>query len=157
MLQKPNNIKDHYITRTGVTEAPPWPGVWPCRYRQGLGGGPPVWAPLDFISAFGGWCCLVGPFVGRPSAHAAAVCSVKVEAAGARIRTFNFRVMLLDWKKMACPPPLVWVEDFKYLRVLFTSERRMHREIDWGTSAAAALIHFLYQSVLVEKELDWKA
>lgn len=36
LSEKRNHIKDDYVTQSGVTEAPPWPGMWPCRYSQGL-------------------------------------------------------------------------------------------------------------------------
>ncbi|KAK3551509.1 hypothetical protein QTP70_017371 [Hemibagrus guttatus] len=49
------------------------------------------------------------------------------------------------------------VEEFKYLGVLFTSERRMDREIDRRIGAAAAVMWSMYQSVVVKKELSQKA
>ncbi|KAK3522059.1 hypothetical protein QTP70_022619, partial [Hemibagrus guttatus] len=49
------------------------------------------------------------------------------------------------------------VEEFKYLRVLFTSEGRMDREIDRWIGAAAAVMRSMYRSVVVKKELSWKA
>ena len=45
------------------------------------------------------------------------------------------------------------VEEFKYLRVSFTSERRMDRRI----GAAAAVMQSLYRSVVVNRELSRKA
>ncbi|KAK3522015.1 hypothetical protein QTP70_021390 [Hemibagrus guttatus] len=49
------------------------------------------------------------------------------------------------------------VEEFKYLGVLFTSEGRMNREIDRRIGAAAAVMRSMYRSVVVKKELSWKA
>ncbi|KAK3518470.1 hypothetical protein QTP70_000905 [Hemibagrus guttatus] len=49
------------------------------------------------------------------------------------------------------------VEEFKYLGVLFTSEGRMDREIDRRIGAAAAVMRSMYRSVVVKKELSWKA
>ncbi|KAK3506799.1 hypothetical protein QTP70_028368, partial [Hemibagrus guttatus] len=46
------------------------------------------------------------------------------------------------------------VEQFKYLRVLFTSEGRMDREIDRRIGAAAAVMRSMYRSVVVKKELS---
>ena len=47
-------------------------------------------------------------------------------------------------------------KEFKYLRVLFTSEGKMELEIDRWIGAASAVMRALYQSVVV-KELRWKA
>ncbi|KAK3517857.1 hypothetical protein QTP70_021002 [Hemibagrus guttatus] len=68
----------------------------------------------------------------------------------------------LDRKKVACTlqvggEVLPQVEEFKYLRVLFTSEGRMDREIDRRISAAAAVMRSMYRSVVVKKELSRKA
>ncbi|KAK3540649.1 hypothetical protein QTP70_034466 [Hemibagrus guttatus] len=49
------------------------------------------------------------------------------------------------------------VEQFKYLGVLFTSEGRMDREIDRRIGTAAAVMRSMYRSVVVKKELSWKA
>ncbi|TKS65499.1 putative uncharacterized transposon-derived protein [Collichthys lucidus] len=49
------------------------------------------------------------------------------------------------------------VEEFKYLGVLFTSEGRMEREIDWQIGAASAVMQTLHRSVAVKKELSRKA
>ncbi|KAK3514353.1 hypothetical protein QTP70_015882 [Hemibagrus guttatus] len=49
------------------------------------------------------------------------------------------------------------VEEFKYLGILFTSEGRMDREIDRRIGAAAAVMRSMYRSVVVKKELSWKA
>ncbi|KAI3370525.1 hypothetical protein L3Q82_025286, partial [Scortum barcoo] len=64
-----------------------------------------------------------------------AVCSAKCEAAGMRISTSKSEAMVLDRKRVACPlqvggEVLPQVEEFKYLRVLFTSEGKIEREID---------------------------
>ncbi|KAK3512666.1 hypothetical protein QTP70_020883 [Hemibagrus guttatus] len=81
------------------------------------------------------------------------------EVAGMRVSTSKSEAMVLDRKKVACNLQvggelLPQVEEFKYLRVLFTSEGRMDREIDRWISAAAAV---MYWSVVVKKELSRKA
>ncbi|KAK3506157.1 hypothetical protein QTP70_018390, partial [Hemibagrus guttatus] len=87
----------------------------------------------------------------------AAVC----EAAGMRVSTSKSEAMVLDRKKVACTlqvggEVLPQVEEFKYLRVLFTSEGRMDREIDRRIGAAAAVMRSMYRSVVVKKELSQK-
>ncbi|KAK3519761.1 hypothetical protein QTP70_003904 [Hemibagrus guttatus] len=87
----------------------------------------------------------------------AAVC----EVTWMRISTSKSKVMVLNRKKVACPLQvggefLPQVEEFKYLRVLFTSEGRMECEIDRRISAAAAVMRSMYQSVVVKKELSQK-
>ena len=47
------------------------------------------------------------------------------------------------------------MEKFKYLGVLFTSEGRMEREIDWRIGAASAVLQA--QPVVMKKELSQKA
>ena len=49
------------------------------------------------------------------------------------------------------------VEEFKYLRVLFTSEDKMEHELDRWIGAASAVVWALYQTVVVMKELSQKA
>ena len=49
------------------------------------------------------------------------------------------------------------VEEFSYLEVLFTSERRMERKIDRQIGAAAAEMWSLYWSVVVKREPSRKA
>ena len=62
--------------------------------------------------------------------------------------------MDLNWKKVACCPR-VWgellsqVEEFKYLGVLFTIDRRI--------GAASAVMRSLYWSVVVKREFSRKA
>ncbi|KAK3515797.1 hypothetical protein QTP70_032936 [Hemibagrus guttatus] len=77
--------------------------------------------------------------------HFAAEC----EAAGMRVSTSKSEAMVLDRKKVACTlqvggEVLPQVEDFKYLRVLFTSDGRMDREIDRRIGAAAAVMRSVY-------------
>ncbi|KAK3558298.1 hypothetical protein QTP86_014684 [Hemibagrus guttatus] len=48
------------------------------------------------------------------------------------------------------------VKEFKYLGVLFTSEGRMDHEID-RRIGAVAVMRSMYRSVVVKKELSWKA
>ncbi|KAK3557834.1 hypothetical protein QTP86_003172 [Hemibagrus guttatus] len=88
--------------------------------------------------------------------------AAECEAAGMRVSTSKSEAMVLDRKKVACTlqvggEVLPQVEEFKYLRVLFTSEGRMDREIDRRIGAAAAVMRSMYRSVVVKKELSRKA
>ena len=63
--------------------------------------------------------------------------AAECEAAGMRISSSKSEAMALDRKKVACSLQvggelLPQVEELKYLGVLFTSEGRMEREIDWN-------------------------
>jgi len=49
------------------------------------------------------------------------------------------------------------VKEFNYLGVLFTSEGRMDREIDWWIGVVSAVMRALHWPVLVKKELSQKA
>ncbi|KAK3544536.1 hypothetical protein QTP86_015589 [Hemibagrus guttatus] len=94
--------------------------------------------------------------------HALGRFAAECEAAGMRVSTSKSEAMVLDRKKVACTlqvggEVLPQVEEFKYLRVLFTSEGRMDREIDRRISAAAAVMRSMYRSVVVKKELSRKA
>ncbi|KAK3509855.1 hypothetical protein QTP70_015865, partial [Hemibagrus guttatus] len=94
--------------------------------------------------------------------HALGRFAAECEAAGMRVSTSKSEAMVLDLKKVACTLQVGWkllpqVEEFKYLRVLFTSEGRMDREIDRRIGAAAAVMRSMYRSVVVKKELSWKA
>jgi len=48
-------------------------------------------------------------------------------------------------------------KEFKYLRVLFTSEGKMEREMDRWIGAASAVMRALYRSIVVKRELSRKA
>ncbi|TWW64116.1 hypothetical protein D4764_03G0011240 [Takifugu flavidus] len=66
------------------------------------------------------------------------------EAAGMKISTSKSEAMVLNWKKVECllrvkEKILPQVEEFMYLGVLFTSERRMEQEIDRWIGAESAL------------------
>ncbi|KAK3545285.1 hypothetical protein QTP70_003049, partial [Hemibagrus guttatus] len=94
--------------------------------------------------------------------HALGHFAAECEAAGMRVSTSKSKAMVLDRKKVACTlqvggEVLPQVEEFKYLRVLFTSEGRMEREIDRRIGAAAAVMRSMYRSVVVKKELSRKA
>ncbi|KAK3515853.1 hypothetical protein QTP70_034764, partial [Hemibagrus guttatus] len=93
--------------------------------------------------------------------HALGRFAAECEAAGMRVSTSKSEAMVLDRKKVACTlqvggEVLPQVEEFKYLRVLFTSEGRMDCEIDRRIDAAAAVMQSMYQSVVVKKELSRK-
>ncbi|KAK3544079.1 hypothetical protein QTP86_001145, partial [Hemibagrus guttatus] len=94
--------------------------------------------------------------------HALGHFAAECEAAGMRVSTSKSEAMVLDRKKVACTlqvggEVLPQVEEFKYLKVLFTSEGRMDREIDRRIGAAAAVMRSMYRSVVVKKELSRKA
>ncbi|TWW77544.1 hypothetical protein D4764_12G0009340 [Takifugu flavidus] len=84
------------------------------------------------------------------------------EAAGMKISTSKSEAMVLNRKKVEC---LLWVkeeilpqvEEFKYLRVLFTSEGRMEQEINRRIGAASGVMRTLHRSVVVKRELSQKA
>ena len=87
--------------------------------------------------------------------------AAKCEAAGMKISTSKSEAMVLYRKKVACSLRvggefLPQVEEFKYLVVLFTSERSMEREIDRRIGAAAAVMRSLYRPVVVKKDLSQK-
>ncbi|KAK3543983.1 hypothetical protein QTP70_032745, partial [Hemibagrus guttatus] len=94
--------------------------------------------------------------------HALGCFAAECEAAGMRVNTSKSEAMVLDLKKVACTlqvggEVLPQVEEFKYLGVLFTSEGRMDREIDRRIGAAGSVMRSMYRSVVVKKELSWKA
>ena len=69
--------------------------------------------------------------------------------------------MVLCQKPVDCPlrvgvELLSQAKEFKYLRVLFTSEGKMERETDRWIGAASAVLRALYQSVMVKKALSRK-
>ena len=77
--------------------------------------------------------------------HSLGLFAVKCEVAGMRVSASKSEAMVLSWKRVDCPPQvsgelLPQVEEFKYLRVLFTSEWKMEREIDrWIGSVSAVM------------------
>ncbi|TWW62666.1 hypothetical protein D4764_04G0013130 [Takifugu flavidus] len=84
------------------------------------------------------------------------------EAAGMRISTSKSESKVLARKKVECllrvgEEVLPQVEEFKNLRILFTSDGRMEREIDRRIGAASAVMRALNRSVVVKKELSQKA
>ncbi|KAK3538885.1 hypothetical protein QTP86_018754 [Hemibagrus guttatus] len=94
--------------------------------------------------------------------HALGHFAAECEAAGMRVSASKSEAMVLDRKKVACTlqvggEVLPQVEEFKYLGILFTNEGRMDREIDRRIGAAAAVMRSMYRSVVVKKELSWKA
>ncbi|KAK3506344.1 hypothetical protein QTP70_005033 [Hemibagrus guttatus] len=94
--------------------------------------------------------------------HALGRFAAECEATGMRVSTSKSEAMVLDRKKVACAlqvggEVLPQVKEFKYLGVLFTSEGRMDHEIDRRIGAAGAVMRSMYRSVVVKKELSWKA
>ncbi|TWW74388.1 hypothetical protein D4764_14G0003910 [Takifugu flavidus] len=88
--------------------------------------------------------------------------ATECEAAGMRISTSKSESMVLTRKKVECllragEEVLPQVEEFKYLGILFTSEGRMEQEIDSRSEAASAVMRVLNRSLVVKKELSWKA
>ncbi|TWW62408.1 hypothetical protein D4764_04G0010550 [Takifugu flavidus] len=86
--------------------------------------------------------------------------ATECEAAGMRIS--NSKSESMARKKVECllrvgEEVLPQVEELKYLRILFTSEGRMEREIDRRIGAASAVMRALNRSVVVKKELSQKA
>ena len=84
--------------------------------------------------------------------------TAECEAAGMRISTSKSEAMVLSRKPV---DGLLWVgneslpqvKEFKYLRVLFTSEGMMGREIDRRVGAAGAVLHALHRTVVTKREL----
>ena len=69
--------------------------------------------------------------------------------------------MVLSRKRVQCPlrvgnEILSRVEEFKYLGVLFTSERQMEQEIDSWIGVASAVMRALHRPIVVKKELRVK-
>ncbi|KAK3519688.1 hypothetical protein QTP70_000998, partial [Hemibagrus guttatus] len=94
--------------------------------------------------------------------HALGHFAAECEVAGMRVSTSKSEAMVLNRKKVACTLQVGWevlpqVEEFKYLGVLFMSEGRMDREIDRWIGAVAAVMRYMYWSVVVKKELSRKA
>ncbi|KAL7877601.1 hypothetical protein SRHO_G00042440 [Serrasalmus rhombeus] len=86
--------------------------------------------------------------------------AAECEAAGMRISTSKSETLVLRRKRVEGPlwvgdKLLPQVEEFKYLRVLFTSTRE--REIDRRIGAGSAVMQGPYRSVVVKKELSHKA
>lgn len=80
------------------------------------------------------------------------------QAAGMRINTSNSEVMVLHQTKLNCSlwvsgEPLIQLENFNYIGVLFTSERRMEPEIDRQIGATPVVMRSLHQSVVVKMEV----
>ncbi|KAK0136316.1 hypothetical protein N1851_027786 [Merluccius polli] len=78
-----------------------------------------------------------------------------------RISTSKSKSMVLNRKRVECTlrvgdEILPQVGEFKYLRVLFTSEGRMEWEIDRRIGAASAVMRTLHGSVVVKRELSRK-
>nr|XP_054599772.1 uncharacterized protein LOC129164266 [Nothobranchius furzeri] len=78
-----------------------------------------------------------------------------------RISSSKSETMVLIRKRVECllrvgDEVLPQVEEFKYLRVLFTSEGKLECEIDRWIGAASAVMRVLYRSVMVKRELSQK-
>uniref|UniRef100_A0A8C6MCM8 Reverse transcriptase domain-containing protein n=1 Tax=Nothobranchius furzeri TaxID=105023 RepID=A0A8C6MCM8_NOTFU len=87
--------------------------------------------------------------------------TAECEAAVMRISSSKSETMVLIRKWVECllrvrDEVLPQVEEFKYLRVLFTSEGKLEREIDRRIGAASAVMRALYRSVVVKRELSQK-
>ncbi|KAI3354038.1 hypothetical protein L3Q82_018597 [Scortum barcoo] len=129
-------------------------GIRPCPSWYSVGSAPRVWGPGAFAKG-----CSVSVLYDRSRSlvriamaddvvlmassgqdlqHVLERFAAECEAAGMRISTSKSEAMVLDRKRVACPPSQVGgevlpqVEEFKYLGVLFTSEGKIEREIDTG-------------------------
>ncbi len=94
--------------------------------------------------------------------HALGRFAGECEAVWVRISTSKSEAMVISRKKVACQLQvggefLPQVEEYKYLGVLFTSERRVEREFDRQICAASAVMRSMYRSVVMKKELSCKA
>ncbi|XP_071059967.1 anamorsin isoform X1 [Pseudochaenichthys georgianus] len=88
--------------------------------------------------------------------------ATECEAAGMRISTSKSEAMVLSRKPMDCPlqvgnESLPQVKEFEYLRVLFSSEGTMEREMGRRIGAAGAVLQSLYRTVVTKRELSQKA
>ena len=88
--------------------------------------------------------------------------TAECEAAGMRISTSKSEAMVLSRKPVDCllrvgNESLPQVKEFKYLRVLFTSEGMLGREIDRRVGAVAVVLHGLHRMVVTKRELSRKA
>uniref|UniRef100_A0A8P4KHH4 Reverse transcriptase domain-containing protein n=1 Tax=Dicentrarchus labrax TaxID=13489 RepID=A0A8P4KHH4_DICLA len=88
--------------------------------------------------------------------------TAECQAAGMRISTSKSEAMVLSRKPVDCllrvgSESLPQVKEFKYLRVLFTSEGRMEQEIGRRIGAAGAVLQSLYRTVVTKRGLSQKA
>uniref|UniRef100_A0A8C6LXR3 Reverse transcriptase domain-containing protein n=1 Tax=Nothobranchius furzeri TaxID=105023 RepID=A0A8C6LXR3_NOTFU len=88
--------------------------------------------------------------------------AAECEATGMRISTSKSETKVLGRKRVACQlrvrrEVVPQVEEFKYLRVFFTSEGRRGPEIDRRIGSMSAAMRTLSQSVMVKRELSQKA
>ena len=85
--------------------------------------------------------------------------AAECKVAGMRISTSKSEAMVLSRKPVDCllragNESLPQVKEFKYLRVLFTSEGMMGREIYWRVGAAGVVLHALHHTVVMKRELS---
>ena len=78
-----------------------------------------------------------------------------------RFSTSKSETMFFSRKRVDCPlgvrgEPFPQVEEFKYLRVLFTSEGKMERGIDRRIGVALAVMRTLKRSVVMKRKLSQK-
>jgi len=102
------------------------------------------------------------PTSDRDLQHALGRFAAECEAVGMRVSTSKSEAMVLCRKMVDCSlrvgnELLPQAKEFKYLRVLFTSEGRMEREMDRRIGAASAVMRALYRSLVVKRELSRKA
>ena len=84
------------------------------------------------------------------------------EAAGMWISTSKSEAMVFSRKLVDCllrvgNVSLPQVKEFKYLRVLFTSEGMVGLEIDQRVGAVGAVLHALQRTVLTKRQLSRKS
>ncbi len=92
--------------------------------------------------------------------HALGRFIAECEAAGMTVSTSKTETMVLSWKMVDCS---LWVEsqlllqakEFKYLRVLFTSEGKMELEMDrWIGAATTTTITLVDNETMVQSAKD---
>ncbi len=84
------------------------------------------------------------------------------DAAGMRISTSKSEAMVLSRKLVDCPlrvgnESLLQVKEFKYLGVLFSSERTMEQDFGWRIGAVGAIYCSFYRTMVKKRQLSQRA
>ncbi len=88
--------------------------------------------------------------------------AAKCETAGMKISTSKSEAMVLSRKPVDCPlrvgnESLPQVKEFRYLRILFTSEGTMDRETSRRIWTAGAVLRSRYHTIVMKRELSQEA